>query len=201
MLRGTSRKQQRAAFNQRPTLQNQITALKAQVSRNKPETQYYRVSGSYSAPSAGIKITNIPITTDLIGSSSFRDNVTGDKWRNLMTKFKLTVGSSNIGAIRVLCYVPKTAGDRFAPASNEFTEFPDPSAFWVLSDDLLQKPNDDANTSKVYSKAYNYKGMHTLYNSNAASLEKGECVITVIVQAAGAGTVYQYGFMHTYQNI
>lgn len=200
-LRGTVYKKERSVYNQRPTLQNQITALRHQVSRNKPETQYFRSSGLYSAPSAGVKLVNIVPTSNLIAASNFRENVTGDKWRNLTLDWKLTVSSGAKGSIRVICYVPRESGDRFAPSSRQLVEFPDPSTFWVISDDLLQKGTDDANTSKVYTKRFNFKSMNTLYDSNAASVKKGEICVLVIAEAQAVGGLFEYGYKLSYQNI
>jgi len=204
MLRGTKRKQAtNAAWSQRQTIQNQITALKVQVSKNKPETQYYRSSGTILSATTGNEITTIPITANLIASPNFRDTVTGDKWSNLGLSLDTYV-SADVSHMRVLIYVPKKAGNRFSPSGGTmFVSQPDKSAFWVLSDKLVtlgRGYNNDNGFTAVKSKA-NFQGLHTLYNSDSATLEKGEVVIAFMHNGTTAlSEQFVYGLELSYQN-
>lgn len=203
-LRGTVRKQnERAIYNQRPTLQNQITRLQSQVARNKPETLYFRSSSDYTAASLGRYQINILPTSSLIGSTEFRNNVTGDKWRNLTVDFSALLKNTN-AVFRIMCYVPKKTGERFTPSSEEFNRHPDPSAFWVISDEIVTNMNTNSNNAsknRGYKKRFNLKGLHTLYNSSSANLEKGEIVISVLGSAASIGSQFEYGWELKYQNM
>lgn len=203
MLRGTRTRYNKAAFASKPTLQNQISALRNQVSKNKPETIHYRGEGTYDASSAGRYISNVLITQNVINWTQFRNNITGDKWRNLSLDISLGFMPSE-GANRVLVYVPRKSGQRYTPSSQELNAYPDPSAFWVISDDLIQKqdayPTGEVRT--VYKKKINLRGLHTIYNSDSTVLEKGEIILCVIGDPmSGLGNQYEYGYHLKLQNI
>lgn len=202
-LRGTVRKYEKAVYGQRPTLQNQITALKTQVSRNKPETQYFRSSSFYDHPSTGRNQLNILPTTTLINDTSFRDNVTGDKWRNLSIEFSALLKNTS-SAYRIICYVPKKVGQRFSPVSQEFNRQMDPSAFWIIHDEVITHLNSNSNNATkdmAYKRRFNLRGLHTVYNSSSATLEKGEIIISVIAGGTAGSTMLEYGWDLKYQNI
>ncbi|AXH79058.1 MAG: hypothetical protein [Circular genetic element sp.] len=204
MLRGTKRKQAtNAAWSQRQTIQNQITALKVQVSKNKPETQYYRSTATVSSATTGNEITTIPVTSNLIASSNFRDTVTGDKWANLRLSLDTYV-SADVSHMRVLIYVPKKAGNRFDPSGGTmFVSHPDKSAFWVLSDKLITLDRgygSDSGFTACKSSA-NFQGLHTLYNSDSATLEQGEIVVAFMHNGTTAlAEQFVYGLELSYQN-
>ena len=204
MLRGTKRKQlTNAAWSQRQTIQNQITALKVQVSKNKPETQYYRSTGTILSATTGNEITTIPVTANLIAETGFRDTVTGDKWANLSLSLD-TYASADVTHLRVLIYVPKKAGNRFSPSGGTmFVSQPDKSAFWILSDKLVSLDRgygSDEGFTAVKSKA-NFQGLHTLYNSDSATLERGEVVVQFMHNGNTSLTEqFVYGLELAYQN-
>lgn len=200
MLRGTQKKRKTyAVLNARPTLQNQITALKVQVSKQKPETQYYRVSGVHTTTSANLETTHYNITLGLVNSLTFRDNVTGDRWSNLALNMKYFM-SPDCDSMRILAYVPKKPGSRFSPASNQMTEHPDPSSFWVIHDSYIVHSNDAQSTPT--SRKLSLKSLKTIYDSNAGAIEKGEVIITLISWTpGGAGTAYSYGHELVFNNL
>lgn len=200
-LRGTvSKKEMHRVLNARPTLQNQITALKAQVNRQKPETQYFRVSGAHTNTGGTIEQTNHLITSSLISSANFRQNVTGDQWTNIALNLNMALYKECRGA-RVILYVPKKAGTRFTPASSQLVEQVDPSSFWVISDTYLNH-STEANLSN-HSRRFNLRKMKTIYDSNAAQIEKGELVLSVIYypRAAAVQAQYSYGYELVYNNV
>lgn len=200
MLRGTARKHERKVFNQRPTLQNQITALRRQVNQAKPETQYMRIQGNKYNPNDLVHITNYNITQTLVNLTNFRDNVTGDQWRNLFLKLHLNIANTN-KLFRVMLYVPRTVGERFSPSSNEFVSIPDQSSYWVIYDRIL---NDrDVNGYHHLQKTLSLRNLKTIYDSNKASIEKGEIVLSIITQGTTNASTLQYDYAYElgYQNI
>lgn len=199
-LRGSVAKQEmHRVLNARPTLQNQITALRRQVNQQKPETQYYRVSGTHNSTGIGIGQNNHLVTSSLIGSANFRQNVTGDQWANIALNLKFTMAPA-CQIARVLVYVPKKSGSRFTPASNGTVEHPDPSSFWVVSDTYIR--HNDNSTQEPASRRFNLKKLKTIYDSNAVSIERGEIVLTVIYDtAASSGQLYSYGYELVYSNL
>lgn len=201
MLRGTAKKRKTyAILNARPTLQNQLTALKAQVSKQKPETQYYRATGTHTSASLSVETTHYNITASLINSVNFRDNVTGDRWTNLALSLKYFMGI-NTDVMRVLVYVPKREGTRFAPATNPFTEHPDPSSYWIISDFYVT--HRDSTTSEAIMRRVKLKSLKTIYDSNSGQIEKGEVIVTIMSWTPGGtgATAYQYGHELVYNNL
>lgn len=201
MLRGTNQRRSNAVFNQRTTLQNQITAIKAQVSKNKPETQYYLTDGTIDSVGLFNEISNIPVTANLIASTGFRDTVTGDRWANQSLKLT-TYLAPDCTHYRQLIYVPKKVGNRFAPSLTAitFTAVPDKNAFWVLSDKLVSTSETGAGY-KAIKTSVNFKGLHTLYNSSSAILERGEIVVCFITNGTNAATSQlSYGIELAYNN-
>ena len=115
MLRGTRSKQSASVWGKRQTLQNQITALKSQVNRQKPETQYYFTDGVITTTDGNDLISHHSVTDTLINDASFRNQVTGDRWANQALNLRSYLTSDNIQC-RILVYVPKVPGDRFSPS-------------------------------------------------------------------------------------
>lgn len=190
---------QKASYykTKKPTLQNQITALKAQVSKNKAETQYFRSAGDHVSGAAGVETTHYLITDSIVNSSGFRDNITGDKWVNKFLKLRF-VGNDDCNLLRILIYFPKKAGTSFSPSSHKRTAIPDPSSFWVVMDRTITEK--DA-SGKFSTEAFlNLLGKHTLYDSNASSIERGELIMTVISEGAPSSTLYSWGYELGYCN-
>lgn len=200
-LRGTWRKQQiNKALAGRPTLQNQITSLRRQVNSQKPETQFYRFQGNHTSLGTDVEQVNILPTATLIGSTGFRDKVTGDEWSNMALKMKFNMTDSCEYA-RIICYVPKKSGDRFAPSTFSTVTHPDPSSYWVISDTYVNHTGS-SNNNKSISKYFPLKKLKTIYDSNAVEITKGEVVVTVILKPkAGASVMYSYGMELVYNNL
>lgn len=186
-LRGTMRKSERNVWNKRQTLQNQITALKAQVSKQKPETQYYLNDVVVSTTDGNDKIQHFSVTGALKDDPTFRNYVTGDRWVNTALHLSSYITSDNMQS-RIVVYVPKTPGDRFSPVGDTiFTEFPDPNRFWVLSDKLVDRPDRTGNSGNQAIRQYcNLRGMITEYSSLDDDIHKGEVVITFLVNGSSA---------------
>lgn len=199
-LRGTYRKEQiNKALSGRPTLQNQITALRRQVNSQKPETQFYRFSGNHTSTGTAVEQVNILPTGTLIGSTGFRDKVTGDEWSNMALKMKFN-WEVDCEYARVICYVPKKAGDRFAPATFKTVTHPDPSSFWVIGDFYMN--HKDASTNEQTNHYFPLRKLKTIYDSNAASIQRGEVIVTVILKPKTNATLqYTYGTELVYHNL
>ncbi len=190
---------QKASYYQKkkPTLQNQITALKAQVSKNKAETQYFRVSGNHVSGAGTLSTRNYRVTDSLINDVNFRDNVTGDKWVNKFLKLRF-LAEADCKALRIVVYFPKKAGTAFNPTSFALAAIPDPSSFWVIMDRTITEK--DA-SGKFSTEAFlNLWGKHTLYDSNAGSIERGELIMTVISEQPATTFSYTYGYELGYCN-
>ncbi len=198
MLRGTKTKQKTyAVLNARPTLQNQISALRSQVAKQKPETQYFRATGTHTSAAGTVETTHYNLTQSLISSITFRDNVTGDRWTNLALKMKFLLSASTI-AQRVVLYVPRKAGSRFTPA-NPLVEQPDPTSFWIVGDYMLNKPDPSSDT--LYSYQNSLKGLKTIYDSQLGNIDKGEVIVSVFSWCPSGQTAFQYGYELVFHNV
>lgn len=199
-LRGTYRKSEiNKALSGRPTLQNQISALRSQVNRQKPETQFYRFAGNHNSTGTTIEQQNHLVTQTLISSTNFRDKVTGDEWANSLLKMKFNM-EKDCKYARIIVYVPKKAGDRFTPSTFKSVTQPDPSSFWILADFFVN--HKDNNTNEAITRQFSLRKLKTIYDSNAAAITKGEVLFTVIAQPTTALTLqYSYGIELVYNNL
>lgn len=193
------RKKERAVWNQRPTLQGQITALRRQVNNTKPETQYFRVSGGHTSGGTLLETVHHDVTSSLIASLSFRDLITGDQWKNHFIKFRIH-GLPENKLFRVVVYVPKKSGTLFAPSVQQYVSIPDPSSFWVLHDRTY---TDKDTAADAHAQLHlSLKGLKTIYDSNAAVINKGEVIITVISTATTTSTLqYTYAYELGFSNL
>lgn len=197
MLRGSYKKYAKYQRNTKPTLQNQITSLKYKVGSLKPETQYFRGVGNHTSTSGSTEITNLLPTGNLIASSGFRDNVTGDRWVNKFLKLRFVAEPANT-LLRVIVYFPKKPGTRFTPSSFATVSIPDPSTMWVLMDKTVTEK--DASGKFSFDALINLKGKHTIYDSNSATIERGELIVAVMSAGTATSLQYSYGYELGYCN-
>lgn len=199
MLRGTLSKRDRAIWNQRPTLQNQINALRSKVNSQKPETQYFRVNGSHTCSTANsVEVIHHDVTQSLINLTTFRDLINGDQWKNKFLKVRVH-SLPNCRLFRMVIYVPKRAGITFSPTSSHFASIPDPSSFWVIYDKTITRSDVDAH--EQHQAFANLKNVHTLYDSNAARVNKGEIYVTLMSTSAQTQLSYNYGYELGFSNV
>lgn len=200
-LRGTRQKKWAAAYAKRPTYQNQIDALARRVSRQRPETQFFRKSDTIPhASGSGLALYTITPTLDQIGAIDFRDNITGDKWRlkGLKMLFDFDVAITDY---RILAYYPKKAGNRFNPLGgvSGFTEIPDPTAFDVLVDKMGGRTNS---VHKMHDTIFlSLKNRMVQYNSDSTILEKADlCIAVLYVSSSTSGTAVSLSYSLAYSN-
>lgn len=185
VLRGTAKKYAKASFAKRPTYQNQIDALARQINKQKPETQYYKTTGTITSTGTGNESVTIPVTENLINTLTFRDNITGDRWANTALNVTGYI-ARDCTHVRCMVYVPKQAGDRFNPSA-PFTEYPDRSSFWVISDRLISRESTHDGFQAFKIRA-NLKGLTTVYDSQAADVHRGEVVLAFYYNGDTAAT-------------
>ncbi len=205
-LRGTRARINKWANAPRPaTLQNQVSALRRQVNKNKAETLFHRSHDSITNNAGGgTKSVNLLPTQNLINDSGFRDDVTGDRWLNKYLKYKIYL-EPHVVKCRLVAYIPKKSGNRFTPLS--YTSFPDPSAFTVLRDKLVSIGHvDDILRSEArYAivDTLKLRDRQTIYNSDSGVLERGELVVfiqTDSIDTVAGSKLYDYGYEVVYSN-
>lgn len=199
-LRGTYAKKWDAAYAKRPTLQNQITTLRRQVNQQKPETQWFRASGTLNAGPPGlIQVVQIaPITTQIL-ASDFRDGVLGDQWKIKGLKLVLNA-ETQVTDHRVVIYKTKRAGTSWNPsqAASPFTEIPDPTAFTVVHDRVYSRLTTVNKQSSIHSLPLT---SNVRYDSNSTVLEAGEFKIAILYYTGtNSGKAIDYSYCMAFEN-
>ena len=170
------------------SLQSQINKLQRQVNQNKGEVITYRDGGNIFPSSTSFEQATFSVTGNLHGSANFRDDVTGEKWRNHFLDLRY-VGPNDMKTLRVVIYVPKKPGTSFVPPSRKGVYQPDKNAFWVLYD----KSHDLVANTETHKHAHvNLRKMITEYSSSGTSLERGEIKITFITEGSVGNVSYNY---------
>ena len=173
-------------------LQSQINRLQRQVNQNKSEVITFKDGGNIFPTSTSFEQTTLSVTDTLHGSAGFRDDVTGEKWRNHFLDLRY-VGPKDMITLRVMIYVPKKPGTSFVPPQRKGVFQPDKNAFWVLYD----KSHDLSVNTETHKHAHvNLRKMISEYASSGSTLEKGDIKITFLT-AGSLGNVsynYQLGF-------
>lgn len=204
MLRGTYKKSNKlvVAKTIRPSLQDQLQALKTQVNRNKPEIQWFRGDGTITSVSpTAVDLNTVNITSSIIASSDFRNNVIGDIWTNIALSMRFYV-NPDCSHFRYVIYVPKKTGTIFAPTQHQFVRMPDPSAFWILADNTCT--TDTATNFKgqrAFNKTVRLNRLKSIYNTSSSVLERGEIKVLIMTLGRTAGEqALDYSFNLTYSN-
>lgn len=201
MLRGTYKKSNKmvVAKAMKPSLQEQVNSLKMQVGRNKPEVQYFRGDGTITSTGTGTEQNTINITASLIASSTFRDNIIGDRWTNIALALSFYL-SADCTHFRYVVYVPKKTGTSFTPTAQQFVRYPDPSAFWVLADKSVTL-DPSAGGFRSVRKTVKLNRLKSIYNLDTTTLEKGEIKVLLITNGTNAATQQlEYGFNLIFAN-
>lgn len=186
-LRGSYNKPMAGGYAPK-TIQNQINTLKRQVGKNKPAKCYFRENYTATA-SAGIGGTTHSVTNDVISNANFRNNINGDVWTNHYLRLSGIVDNTNL-TTRIIVYVPKKTGSSITSPTTAFglVAIPDPAAWWVLDDFYVTQARDADDHG--FNRFVSLKGLHTLYNTSATTLERGEIKIAVYYSVPNANTPY-----------
>lgn len=194
-LRGTARAIKSSTSYRKPSYQTQINKLKRQVAHNKRELVRHTIDGTLTPAGTGLILTQIAVTGDIKNAATFRDDITGSKWRNVYMDVSCKVPSDFTG-FRMIVYVPKKPGQRFSPATQAFTKQLDPNFAWTVAD---QRYTPDTMDNRVFRTRVNLKSLKTIYNDDLSVLEKGEVVVLFIHQ--GSTTSYDYSIQAMIRNI
>lgn len=197
-LRGTANQLQAARKRQRagpPTLANKVAKLQRQVAHNTPGLNYFlRTESPNSDVSTGFdyQVANVNPTSEYVGSTQYRTEITGDTFYNKRIKIVYTADTDKISAMRLVVYSPKLADTIFKPQNTPqgFCTVADPAAFNVYFDEVIEMKEslDPLSFSRVI-QLYNKM---TEYNGGTATLERGPIRITLLYKNtidANAGVI------------
>lgn len=187
-------------------LQTQITELRRKVNKQKPETKHWFHTWVSTATAGVTTRSDLNLTATFHGDPAFRDNVLGDKWRNLSLQiFLATNGTNMVGSMRVVVYKPKRIGATWPGLG--INEYLDPNDHTVLFDRIV-KPQvgstssiTAANGKKVIQRYYvNLRNTITTYDTQIRS---GEIRIAIISESDSASSswINNAKLMLKYQNV
>jgi len=177
----------RMSSYRKPSLQSQVDKLKRKVAANKAELFTFKQGGSITAPSTATAQTNVNLTDLFYTNSDFRDDITGNSWKNHWMDIRYGV-PNDCTMLRVIVYVPKRPGLNFVPTTRPALQQPDHNTFWVLYDKAM---TPDVNTNHIHKARFSLKNLRTEYSSDGSTLDKGEVKVAFIYGGTTSPITYQ----------
>lgn len=117
-------------------MQTQINELRRKVNKQKPEVKHWFATWSHTATGGTTVRSDYDLTSNLHSDPTFRDNVLGDKWRNIKLHVKLVSNGNNVGGpVRFIVYRPNVPGTVW-PGTG-INQHLNPNDHWVLYDQYI----------------------------------------------------------------
>lgn len=180
---------------------NRLMNLQRQLNGLKPTVEFFRFSDSHTNITSSWNVSDHLVTDTFKASAQFSDSVLGDRFRNVSLEHRHQVPPT-VNNFRVLVYFTRRVGTTYLPAltATGFTQIPDPSFIYVISDRYLNQPNDSSGSQFVFKDSL--KGLTTIINRSASSaLEKGELIVMIMTGSDSttnpAPVVSSYGLRYT----
>lgn len=184
-LRGTVNNLQKKRERYTPgpvSLSNKVARLQRQVAHITPALNYFirtETPTSDAVSSFSYQTALINPTGEYVGSTQFRNEITGDTFYNKKLKVIWTGGPDNkIQAMRMVVYSPKLADTVFKPANTKqgFVTIPDPAAFNVYFDEVFQ----DYESLAPFNWSREIPLRNKLTEYNGSTLERGPIRISLM---------------------
>lgn len=183
-------------------LATELKALHRKINKQKPETKHWFYSWGSVMSAGTTSRVDLDLTDQFHADASFRDNVLGDKWRNLKLDIRMyseTAGA--LGAVRLIVYKPKRPGSTWPGIT--LHQHIDPNDYTVLLDKYippyLHGPSDT--TPSKFCKRYIVNLRNTITSFDTA-VRKGEIKVAVMMDNDRALTcALPTKFMLSYQNM
>lgn len=186
-------------------LQTQLTELKRKVNRQRPETKHWFYTFAYTHAAGVGSRGDLNLTTQFHSDPAFRDNVLGDKWRNMYLDLRIQSNSSNVvGACRVVVYKPKRPGGTWPGFFNSHI---DPNDHTVLLDQIIQPQTGTtvgtAGESQKRIAARFRVNLRNSITSYDSQVRKGEIRYAIVAENDSASLAWISGtnIMLSYQNM
>lgn len=119
-LRGSNKIVPYSSYSMRPyssskpttRLATELMSIHRKLNKQRPETKHwFSAALSYQAAANVTTRADYNLTQQFHSDPAFRDNVLGDKWRNLSLHIRLnSFNSGFLGQCRIIVYKPKRAG-------------------------------------------------------------------------------------------
>lgn len=182
-LRGTNKT---AVSLRAPTLANKLRRLELQVYNQRPELKQHKKNRTILGGSGTIS-ENYSACSSLTGSTTFRDNVLGDRWINKRLLVDYNCINSTVDLLRCIVMIPRKPGVSWTPATGfEFTAHPEHTEFTVLADRTFDsKFTGGCLHGKVW---VNLKNMISLFDSQGGSMARNDIVIYTYFKEGASGT-------------
>jgi len=159
----------------------------------KPELQQFRAIEN-DVSIIGENVKDVSITSGLIGTTSFRDFVTGDAWHNQWVGVNST-SLESVSLVRIIVYMPRRPNTPLALSS--ITEAPDPNEVYVFDDRWLNKSYEFAN-------GFNYRvplgGRLSIYDQANNAVTKGDLRCRIFWTSNAALVNLQTSFDYRFTN-
>jgi hypothetical protein len=175
-----------------------IRKLQRQVALNIPEVINFYQNLTVTPASAAWRNHNIDLTNNFVGSTNYRDDITGEQFRNKRLQINFTFPYSYY-YVRIVLYRSHRPG-AVLPLSNTETDFTrvfDPDAYTIYVDRQIA-PFKAQNSHAQPRLNVNLKGLLTKFNSLNTTIEAGHLRMAVI--HTGSTDPFSYGYEHAIQN-
>ena len=184
-------------------LATELKHIHRKLNKQRPETKHWFHTWVPSAAALVTSRHDIDITGTFHGDPAFRDNVLGDKWRNLTLEiFVKSVTSGALGSLRLVVYKPKKTGTVWPGlATNAII---DPNDHTVLLDRrvpmYLECPDGTSTFGKFFMR-YSCPLRNTI-TSYDTMIRKGDIKVALLFENDRALTTsFDVKFMLKYQNM
>lgn len=163
------------------SISTKLRRLERKVNQQRPEIRYFQENINHSSGVAsGVYTDDQSVTSYMVAASPFfRDNVSGDKWKNLSLLIKAASETSSLDRMRIQVYVPVRPGSTASTVTNtpaDFTIQQDPSDIKLLYDRTWDATGFDGFiTPTVFVKL----GFESVLNSSSGILEKGNIRVRI----------------------
>lgn len=182
-------------------LETRLREMNRKINKNKPETKHY-----FDNYGSNIILANTTtridkdITTEFHQDPDFRENVLGDKWRNLSLEVRLRQNGTpfTTGAVRLVVYKPKRPGSVWPGVS--LIQMIDPNDHTVLFDQYV--PIHAASATQLCLLPKHYKiNLRNTITSYDTLIRKGDIKLALLCQAGSTGYTMDINILLKYQNI
>ena len=182
----------------RPTkkkFETRLRHVEALARRTIPELQHFRTTSNITATATGVQQVNLDPVAALRASSTYRENILGDKFT--LSYFKLNLHfQEQIRGCRVIIYKPKKGNDSITlTGGREFVETIDPTQFVVYEDRIVDEVSETGFLSYQGNMRLNNAQVHI----DGTTIIHGDLRVAIVYVTSNITTVtlstgYRLGF-------
>ena len=184
-------------------LATELKSIHRKLNKQKPETKHWFHNWNFTATAAVTARHDLDLTQTFHADPAFRDNVLGDKWRNLRLQWRMRSNSTNVsGVVRMIVYKPKVPGATWPGLS--INSIVDPNDHTVLFDRIV-KPMTGSTTGNITNDrliaTVYYINLRNTLTSYDTAIRKGDIKIAILTEAEVGAFIIDNSLMLSYQNV